>query len=155
MERKTPLTTQRPTTLESLSESSSRFSDVVAHSAGFDSSDDSVKSAVSAQDSPDESIISLKAELQALKEAIAKLTSKAANNTIGLANDATTKVVDSVSGAASMIAEKSADVATAASRSAQSLSGEVEELTRRNPLPALAGAVIVGMLIGMVSRGRN
>lgn len=157
MERKTTIQGNRPNKLEGNDESENIVSDAAPamSSTGYDASRESVKSAGGKPDSMNEEINSLKTDLLSLKQSLANLTSKAASNTIGMATDATSKVSDSVTGAASLIADKSTDMATAVSKGARSLSVEVEEMTRRNPLPALAGAVVVGMLIGMASRGRS
>lgn len=93
-----------------------------------------------ASDAVNEQINSLKSELASLKESLADATSKAAS---------------AVSDSASAIVGRSTEMATAAVDKAKSMSVEVEEMTRRNPLPALAGAVVIGMLIGMASRGRH
>ncbi len=102
-----------------------------------------------------EDIKSLREELQTLKNSMAAVSSHAASSTMGMASDAAAAVSSKVSDAASMISGKTADVASAASSGVQSLSGEIEVMTRRNPLAALAGAAVLGMLIGMMSRGRN
>jgi ElaB/YqjD/DUF883 family membrane-anchored ribosome-binding protein len=156
MERKTPPQGYRPSKLESNDESDSdtNIASSVARAEDF-TSDKPPKSAGMSPDSIKDDIQSLKSDLLSLKESLASLTSTAATNTMGLASDAASKVTDTVSDAASLIAEKSSNMASVASKGAQSLSVEVEDLTRRNPLAALAGAVVIGLLIGMASRGRS
>jgi ElaB/YqjD/DUF883 family membrane-anchored ribosome-binding protein len=100
-------------------------------------------------------IESLKADLASLKESIAALTSSTASSTMDMATEAAAKVEEKVSDTANLIAEKSSDMASAATQSAKSLSVEMEDITRRNPLAALAGAVVLGLLLGMASRGRS
>jgi ElaB/YqjD/DUF883 family membrane-anchored ribosome-binding protein len=46
-------------------------------------------------------------------------------------------------------------VANAASTQAKSVAWEVELVVRRNPLGALAGALVAGILIGLLGRGRG
>ena len=72
-----------------------------------------------------------------------------------MATEAAAKVGEKVSDTANLIAEKSSDMASAATQGAKSLSVEMEDITRRNPLAALAGAVVLGLLLGMASRGRS
>lgn len=156
MERKTSTQGYRPSKL-GLSEESETATAELAPSAT--SSEDfgagSEFKSPGAPDSMNQDILALKADLASLKESIASLTSNAATSTLGVASDAASKVSETVSDAASAIAEKSSSMASAATKGAQSLSVEVEDLTRRNPLAALAGAVVLGLLLGMASRGRN
>jgi ElaB/YqjD/DUF883 family membrane-anchored ribosome-binding protein len=86
--------------------------------------------------------------LSDLKETVAKLMSRAGHETAKSARE----IAGQVSTAASDIAEKGANVASAASDQAKTLATELENIARRNPLGALAGAVVVGVLIGMMGR---
>ena len=111
------------------------------------------KEAVStaASDAMDTAGVDLKAlqsDLSDLKETVAKLISRASNETAKSARE----IAGQVSTAASDIAEKGANVASAATDQAKTLVTELENIARRNPLGALAGAVIVGVLIGMMGR---
>ena len=157
MERKTSTQGYRPGKLGSSEESETANSDIV--SSGTSNEDfgarSEFKSVGMGSDSMNQDIMSLKADLASLKESIASLTSNAATTTLGMASDAATKVSETVSDAATAIAEKSSNMASVATKGAQSLSVEVEDLTRRNPLAALAGAVVLGLLLGMASRGRG
>jgi ElaB/YqjD/DUF883 family membrane-anchored ribosome-binding protein len=157
MERKTPAPGYRSSKFSSSEESDTVKSDVTSLEASNEdfASGNVHKSAGMASDSMNEDIQSLKTDLASLKESIASLTSSAATTTMGMASDAASKVSETVSDAASVIAEKSSNMASVATKGAQSLSVEVEDLTRRNPLAALAGAVVLGLLIGMASRGRS
>jgi hypothetical protein len=57
--------------------------------------------------------------------------------------------------AASGVAEAGSELATSAKEHAKTLASELETMARRNPLGALAGALFVGVIIGMMSRGRD
>ena len=46
-------------------------------------------------------------------------------------------------------------MASAAKDQAKSFASELETMGRRNPLGAMAAAVMVGVLIGLISRGRS
>lgn len=156
MERKST-SGNRSSKLEGHDESENIFSDVAPamSSPTYDVSQDLLKTSDMGSTSVTDEISSLKSDLQSIKQSLASLTSKASSSAMGMASDATSKMSETVSGVASTIAEKSTDIASAASRGASSLTAEVEDITRRNPLPALAGAVAVGMLVGMAARGRN
>jgi ElaB/YqjD/DUF883 family membrane-anchored ribosome-binding protein len=90
----------------------------------------------------------LQSDLSDLKETVAKLMSRATNETAKSARE----IAGQVSTAASDIAEKGANVASVATDQAKTLVAELENVARRNPLGALAGAVVVGVLIGMMGR---
>ena len=112
MERKTFTSANRPGPSVGTEESENIFSASAASSPGKAGAlDDEMKA--------------LKSDLESLKVSLANLTSKAASNTLDVASTATSKVTDSVTGAAGMIAEKSSDIATAASKGAQSLFWDV------------------------------
>jgi hypothetical protein len=59
--------------------------------------------------------------------------------------------------AASNVAEKGSEIATTASKQAKTFASELETLGRNNPLGAMAAAMMVGVLIGLIGligRGR-
>ena len=90
----------------------------------------------------------LQSDLNNLKETVAKLVSRAGDEAAKSARE----IAGQVSTAASDLAEKGANVASEATGQAKTLVTEVENIARRNPLGALAGAVLVGVLIGMMGR---
>jgi ElaB/YqjD/DUF883 family membrane-anchored ribosome-binding protein len=92
----------------------------------------------------------LQSDLSDLKQTVAKLMSRATNETAKSARE----IAGQVSTAASDIAEKGANVASVATDQAKTLVAELENIARRNPLGALAGAVVIGLLIGMMGRRR-
>jgi ElaB/YqjD/DUF883 family membrane-anchored ribosome-binding protein len=61
-------------------------------------------------------------------------------------------VADQVGDAASDLAGKGAEMASAVSDRAKSFASELENMARRNPVGAIAGAVVVGVLIGLLGR---
>lgn len=61
-------------------------------------------------------------------------------------------MTDQVGGVASDLAGKGAEMASAASDQAKSFASELENMARRNPIGAMAGAVMVGVLIGLLGR---
>jgi ElaB/YqjD/DUF883 family membrane-anchored ribosome-binding protein len=92
----------------------------------------------------------LQSDLSDVKETVAKLVSRAGEEAAKSARE----VAAQVSTAAAELAEKGANVASAATDRAGGLVTEMENIARRNPLGALAGAVVVGILIGMMERRR-
>jgi hypothetical protein len=64
-------------------------------------------------------------------------------------------VVAQVGTAASGLADKSSELASSAKAQAKTFASELEAMARRNPLGTIAGALLVGVVIGMMSRGRG
>jgi ElaB/YqjD/DUF883 family membrane-anchored ribosome-binding protein len=64
-------------------------------------------------------------------------------------------VVAGAGTAASGLADKSSELATSVKAQAKTFASELEAMARRNPLGTIAGALLVGVVIGMMSRGRG
>jgi ElaB/YqjD/DUF883 family membrane-anchored ribosome-binding protein len=90
----------------------------------------------------------LQGDLSDLKETVAKLVSRTRDEAAKSARE----IAGQVSTAASELAGKGANVASVATDQAKTVVTELENIARRNPLGALAGAVVVGVLIGMMGR---
>jgi ElaB/YqjD/DUF883 family membrane-anchored ribosome-binding protein len=83
---------------------------------------------------------------------VTKFISRTGNEAAKSAREITTNIAGQVGSVASDIADKGANMATAATNQAKAFGTELENMARRNPLGAIAGAVIVGVLIGMMGR---
>src|SRR5215471_13555149 len=97
---------------------------------------------------------SLRRQVTDLQNAMAKLISDAGNMAVKSAKGATSDVASQVGTAASNIADKGAEMAQAASEQAKTFASELEKTARANPLGALAGALLVGVVIGLIGRSR-
>jgi ElaB/YqjD/DUF883 family membrane-anchored ribosome-binding protein len=104
--------------------------------------------ACDAEDKAGADLKALQSDLSDLKETVAKLVSRAGDGAAKSARE----IAGQVSTAASDLAEKGANVASAATDQAKTLVTELENIARRNPIGALAGAVVIGVLIGMMRR---
>ena len=60
-----------------------------------------------------------------------------------------------VGNAASSAMEAGSEMASSATTQIRTFAGEIERMARNNPLGAVAGALIIGVLIGMMGRGRS
>lgn len=69
--------------------------------------------------------------------------------------NAASEVGKQVGSAANSAIEAGTDAASYAVDQAKSFTSEIEGFARRNPLGALGGALAIGVLIGMLGRGRN
>jgi ElaB/YqjD/DUF883 family membrane-anchored ribosome-binding protein len=78
-----------------------------------------------------------------------KMTSDVANKASDMASAAT----DTAKKMTSDVASKASDVASAASEQAKTFASELERMGRANPLGTIAGALLVGVVIGLIGRG--
>jgi ElaB/YqjD/DUF883 family membrane-anchored ribosome-binding protein len=105
-----------------------------------------------AMDAAGSDLQSLRADLNSLKDTMAKFASQAGSEAAKSAREVTSNVAGQVSGVANDLANKGAEMASAASDQAKTFASELEGMARRNPIGALAGAVVVGVLIGLMGR---
>jgi len=86
----------------------------------------------------------LRREFASLKDHVARFASQA-----------TGEVAKSIGGAGSSATGAGSDLVSNATEQAKTFAAELEGMARRNPLGTVAGAVLVGIVIGMMSRGRG
>jgi ElaB/YqjD/DUF883 family membrane-anchored ribosome-binding protein len=84
----------------------------------------------------------LRSDFNALKDSVTDYISKSGSDAL-----------DSAKKATSDVANKASDLASAASEQAKTFASELERMGRNNPLGAIAGAVLVGVVIGLIGRG--
>jgi ElaB/YqjD/DUF883 family membrane-anchored ribosome-binding protein len=87
---------------------------------------------------------SLQADLNGLKETVTKFMSEAADQAAKTASQVTSRVGD--------LADRGSAMASTATEQAKTFASEVESMARRNPMGAIAGAVLVGIMIGVLGR---
>jgi ElaB/YqjD/DUF883 family membrane-anchored ribosome-binding protein len=90
----------------------------------------------------------LQSDLSDLKNTVTKLMAGSRNETSKSARE----IAGQVGTAARHLAERGANAALVATDQAKTLASELENIARRNPLGAIAGAVLVGVLIGAMGR---
>jgi ElaB/YqjD/DUF883 family membrane-anchored ribosome-binding protein len=95
---------------------------------------------------------SLRSDLNRLKDTVAKFVSQAGGEAAKSASEVTSNLAGQVGSVASDVAGKSAEMASAASDHAKTFASELESMARRNPIGAIAGALLVGVLIGLMGR---
>ena len=89
----------------------------------------------------------MRRDLNSLKDTLSRLVSQA--------GEVSSSVASQVSDAASSFAESGTNMASAAKEQAKTFASELEAIGRRNPLGAMAAALMVGVLIGLIGRGRS
>jgi ElaB/YqjD/DUF883 family membrane-anchored ribosome-binding protein len=87
-------------------------------------------------------------DLNSLKDTLSRFMSQASNEAVKTARQVTSNVAGQVSDVASDLADRGSQYAS----SAKTFATELESMARRNPLGALAGAVAIGVLIGVMGR---
>jgi ElaB/YqjD/DUF883 family membrane-anchored ribosome-binding protein len=95
----------------------------------------------------------LRADAVKLQEALSRLTSEIGTQTARGVRDVGSTVADRVGSVASDVARGGADVAASATAQAKTFASELEGMARKNPLGTLACTLLVGVVIGMITRG--
>jgi ElaB/YqjD/DUF883 family membrane-anchored ribosome-binding protein len=88
----------------------------------------------------------LRADFNTLKDTVSNYITKRSGDALESAKRTT-------SDAADQIGDTASGLANAASEQAKTFASELERMGRNNPLGALAGALLVGVVIGMIGRG--
>ncbi len=126
----------------SISESIAHGRDVVGNAAA-----DAVDAAA-----PD--LQALRNDLNHLKDTVAKFIAQASSDAAKSARTTAANAAGQVGSVARDLAGKGADLASAANEQGKSLVTEVETMARNNPFRAIVGAVVVGLVIGLMGRRR-
>jgi ElaB/YqjD/DUF883 family membrane-anchored ribosome-binding protein len=97
----------------------------------------------------------LQEEVAGLRDTLTKYISGAGSEAAKTARDVGQSVASQVGSAASSVMEAGTTMANTASEQAKTFASEIERAARKNPLGAMAGALLVGVLIGLLGRGRG
>jgi ElaB/YqjD/DUF883 family membrane-anchored ribosome-binding protein len=114
---------------------------------------DAIGSAVTeAMNSAGSDLQALRNDLNSLSDTVTKFMSQAGSEAAKSAREVTSNVTDQVGNVAGDLADKGVEMAAAASKQAKTFASELENMARRNPVGAIAGAAVVGVLIGLLGR---
>jgi ElaB/YqjD/DUF883 family membrane-anchored ribosome-binding protein len=97
----------------------------------------------------------LRQDMASLKTTISRFASQAGDDAAKTVRGAGQTLAAQVGSAAGGVADMSSDLATSAKEHAKTFASELEGMARRNPLGTIAGALAVGVVLGMMSRGRT
>ena len=97
----------------------------------------------------------LRQDMASLKSTLSRFASQAGDDAAKTVRGASQSLASQVGGAASGVADMGSDLATTAKEHAKTFASELEGMARRNPLGTIAGALVVGVVIGLMSRGRG
>jgi ElaB/YqjD/DUF883 family membrane-anchored ribosome-binding protein len=102
-----------------------------------------------------EDVSNLRADVTKLHDILSKFISEAGGQAARTARNVGQVVASHVGSTATGLANTGADIATSATKQLKTFATELEEIARKNPLGALAGALGVGIVIGLIVRGRR
>lgn len=102
-----------------------------------------------------ETLSQISRDVASLKNTLASLASQASGEAVKTMRNMNDAVTSQVGDAASGVADAGSDLATSAKENVKTFASELEALARRNPLGTIAGTLVVGVVIGMMSRGRG
>jgi ElaB/YqjD/DUF883 family membrane-anchored ribosome-binding protein len=91
-------------------------------------------------------------DLNNLKDTLSRFMSQASSEVVKSAREVTSTVTGQVGDVASDLANRTTQLTSSAGNQAKTFATELESMARRNPLGALAGAVAIGVLIGIMGR---
>src|SRR5262249_34493642 len=95
----------------------------------------------------------LRRDVASLKDTFARLASQVGGEVAKTARSMSQTVASQVGSTTSGVTDAGSELASAAKEHAKTLASELEGMARRNPLGTIAGALLVGVIIGMMSRG--
>jgi ElaB/YqjD/DUF883 family membrane-anchored ribosome-binding protein len=95
----------------------------------------------------------LHADVAKLRATLATFASEFGKQTGQAAQTVGSTVASQVGSVTSEVAQSGADLAASATAQAKTFASELESMARKNPLGALAATLLVGVVIGMMSRG--
>ena len=107
------------------------------------------------RDSFGETLSQLSRDVASLKDTFALLASQAGGEAAKTMRNMSEAVTSQVGDAASGVADTSSELAASARQHAKTFASELEAMARRNPLGTIAGTLVVGVIVGMMSRGRG
>ena len=104
------------------------------------------ESAQAAGDSLQQDVAKLREDMAAIQQTLAKFASEAKGEAI--------KTAKNVGSAVAAQAGDAAEYAAAATQQVKTFASEMENMARKNPLGTIGATLLVGVVIGMMSRGR-
>ena len=111
--------------------------------------------AEAARDSLAEDVSSLRADMTKMHESFSNFVSETGGHTARTARSVGQAVASQVGSTASGLANTGAEMASSATEQLKTFATEIEDIARKNPLGAFAGALAVGVVIGLIVRGRG
>ncbi len=102
-----------------------------------------------------DTVSQLSRDVANLKDTLATLASQAGGEATKAFRSMSETVASQVGSAAGGMADKGSNLASTAKERAQTLASELEGMARHNPLATIAGTLLLGVIIGVMTRGRR
>ena len=102
-----------------------------------------------------ETLSQLSRDVASLKNTFALFASQVGGEAAAAVRNMGEAAASQVGDAAGGVADSGSDIASSAKQHAKTFTSELEAMARRNPLGTIAGTLMVGVIIGMMSRGRG
>jgi hypothetical protein len=118
---------------------------------GRDGIEDSV---AEARDSLSDELTRLRRDMARMQDTLSRFATDAGGHAAKTAADVGQAVAGEMDATAHKIADAGAKMTATASEHAQTFAAELEAMARRNPLSMLAGTLLAGVVLGMMSRSR-
>jgi ElaB/YqjD/DUF883 family membrane-anchored ribosome-binding protein len=104
------------------------------------------ESAHAAGDSLTTEVAKLRTDMAAIQQTLSKFASRAGGEAVKAAQDVGSAV-------ASQIGDVAGEMVSATKEQAKTFASELENMARRNPLGTIGATLLVGVIIGMITRG--
>jgi ElaB/YqjD/DUF883 family membrane-anchored ribosome-binding protein len=111
-------------------------------------------SAYAAGDSLAEDVAKLREDFATIQRTLTKFASEAKGEAVKTAKSVGSAMASEVGDVASQAGETATEYAAAATQQVKTLASEMENMARKNPLGTIGATLLVGIVIGMMSRGR-
>ncbi|MET0671309.1 MAG: hypothetical protein ABWY66_15040 [Xanthobacteraceae bacterium] len=112
-------------------------------------------SAYAAGDSLGDDVAKLRSDMAAIQKTLSKFASEAGNEAVKTAQNVGSAVASQVGDVASQVGSAASEYASQASQQVKTFASEMETMARKNPLGTIGVTLLVGVVIGMMSRGRS
>jgi ElaB/YqjD/DUF883 family membrane-anchored ribosome-binding protein len=110
--------------------------------------------ATASRDKLADDVSSLRQDMAKMHDILSKFVSEAGGQAARTARNVGHTVASQLGSTASGIATTGSDMASSATQQFKSFTDELEGMARKNPLGILAGALVIGIVIGLIARGR-
>ena len=111
-------------------------------------------SAYAAGDSLTEDMAKLREDMAAIQKTLARFASEAGGEAVKTAQNVGSAVASQVGDVAQQVGETASEYASAATAQVKTFASEMENMARKNTLGTIGATLLVGVVIGMMSRGR-
>jgi ElaB/YqjD/DUF883 family membrane-anchored ribosome-binding protein len=102
-----------------------------------------------------EDMRNLRSDVAKMQQTISKFASEVGAQTSRTASEVGSTVAGQVGAAANEVAKGGAEIAASATAQAKTFASELEDMARKNPLGTLAGTLLVGVVLGLITRGNR